>query len=257
MSMSDPTKRFSDRADDYARARPGYPDAVFDAIAELTGLAPGSVVADVGSGTGISAAPLLRRGCAVRGVEPNAAMRAAAERALAGEPRFTSVDGTAERTTLPDASVDLALVAQAFHWMDPARTRRELARVLRPPRHVALLWNWRRPQGGAFTAAFEAVVERWSTDYDAVKRRYRVRESLGPFFGGAHETRTFEHAHPLDRAAARALLLSSSYTPAEGHPDRAPMLRALDDAFDAHARGGVVEVAYDAELHVGRLTWGG
>jgi SAM-dependent methyltransferase len=252
--MSDPTTRFSDRADDYARARPSYPDAVYDAIAEVTGLTPPADVADVGSGTGISAAPLLRRGYAVYGVEPNAAMRAAAERAFAGEPRFTSVAGTAEATALPDGSVDLVLVAQAFHWMEPVRTRAELARVLRPPRHVALVWNWRRPSGNAFTAAYEALVERWSVDYDAVKQSYRVRESLAPFFGDVHETRTFEHAHPLDRGAVRALLLSSSYTPAEGHPDRAPMLRALDDAFDAHARGGLVEVVYDAELHVGRLA---
>ena len=252
--MTDPTARFSDRADDYARARPGYPDAVFDAIEALTSLSPSSVVADVGSGTGISAAPLLRRGYTVYGVEPNAAMRAAAERAFAAEPRFTSVDGTAEATTLADESVDLVLVAQAFHWMDPVRTRVEFARVLRPPRHVALLWNWRRPRGNAFTAAYEALVERWSTDYDAVKQRYRVRESLASFFGGAHETRTFEHAHPLDRGAVRALLLSSSYTPKDGHPDRDPMLRALDEAFDAHAQGGIVEVVYDAELHVGRLT---
>lgn len=252
--MTDPTTRFSDRADDYARARPSYPDAVFDAIEKLAGLSAPSVIADVGSGTGISAAPLLRRGYAVYGVEPNAAMRAEAERRFAGESRFTSVDGTAEATTLGDGSVDLVLVAQAFHWMDPVRTRAELARVLRPPRYVALLWNWRRPRGSAFTAAYEAIVERWSNDYDVVKRQYRVRESLGAFFGGAHETRTFEHAHPLDRDAVRALLLSSSYTPKEGHPDRAPMLRALDAAFDAHARGGLVEVVYDAELHVGRLT---
>jgi SAM-dependent methyltransferase len=252
--VADVTGRFSDRADDYARARPAYPEAAFDAIATLAALGPSSVVADVGSGTGISSAPLLRRGHRVLGVEPNAAMREAAERAFADEPRFASVAGTAESTTLPDASVDLVVVAQAFHWMDAARARAEFARILRPPRRVALLWNWRRPGGAPFVDAYEALLTRWGTDYEAVKARYRVRESLAGFFSGAHVTRTFAHAQALDLAGVRALLLSASYTPPAGHPDREPMLRALDDAFAAHAHDGTVEIAYDAELHVGRLS---
>jgi SAM-dependent methyltransferase len=251
----EPTRRFSDRVHDYARARPGYPEALFDTLAAAAGLRAGSAVADVGSGTGISSEPFLRRGCAVYGVEPNADMRLAAEARFAAHAGFTSVDGVAEATTLADASVDLVTVAQAFHWFDRARTRREFARILRPGGAVGLYWNW-RAAGTPFVEAYEAIIERFGTDFAAVRSTYAARraEGLADFFGGPFETRTFSHTQALDLDGLRALLLSSSFTPPAGHPDREPMLHAIDRAFAEHARGGRVEIPYDTELHVGRLA---
>lgn len=74
-----PTRRFSDRVADYVRYRPGYPDGVVEILEREAGLTPASVVADLGSGTGISARLFLARGCRVFGVEPNREMRRAAE----------------------------------------------------------------------------------------------------------------------------------------------------------------------------------
>src|SRR5688572_19812151 len=112
-SEPDNTTRFSNRAENYAKHRPTYPPALLQTLINEAGLESSSIVADIGSGTGISAALFLRHGCTVYGVEPNADMRALAERILAHEPRFTSVTGAAEATTLPDRSVDLIAVAQA------------------------------------------------------------------------------------------------------------------------------------------------
>jgi SAM-dependent methyltransferase len=256
VSAGEPTRRFSDRASDYARARPAYPEALTDALVASAGLTAGSAVADVGSGTGLSSTPFLRLGCTVYGVEPNAAMRAAAERRLAGEPRFVSVDGTAESTGLPAASVDLVVAAQAFHWFDRPRARAEFARVLRPGGVVALVWNWRRDRGTPFLEGYEALLRRWGTDYAEVLRRWEAGspDALGAFFGGPYETRRVEHAQVHDLDGLRARLLSSSYTPPEGHPDRAPMLRALERLFAEHAREGQVELVYDATLHIGALA---
>lgn len=128
----DPTRRFSDRVRDYVRYRPGYPQALAETLRTATGLEKGAVVADVGSGTGISARLLLRHGFRVLGVEPNEAMRRAAEDALGRNPRFRSVNGSAEQTTLPPGSVDMVAAGQAFHWFRPDGARREFARVLRP-----------------------------------------------------------------------------------------------------------------------------
>ena len=111
-----PTQRFSDRVDDYVRYRPSYPAAVMEAPREYAGLGPSSVVADIGSGTGIFALLLLRMCARVYGVEPNEAMRVAGERLLAGWTNFASVAGTAEATGMPDASVDLVTAAlRAFY----------------------------------------------------------------------------------------------------------------------------------------------
>jgi SAM-dependent methyltransferase len=111
----DPTGRFTNRAEDYAKHRPSYPDAAIDAVLMGLGAPPDLVAADVGAGTGISSRALAARGLRVVAIEPNAAMRAKAE----PHPRVEWRDGTGERTGLPPASVDLVLCAQAFHWLDP------------------------------------------------------------------------------------------------------------------------------------------
>src|SRR5687768_9631235 len=142
----DPTRRFSNRVEDYVRYRPGYPLQVLDFLRGSGALADRSVVADVGSGTGISSELFLRDGHTVYGVEPNAEMRAAAEAQLVQRfSRFHSVDGRAEGTTLADGSVDLVVAAQAFHWFqDLDFVRCEFGRILRPGGRVVLLWNTRK-----------------------------------------------------------------------------------------------------------------
>lgn len=246
---SDATTRFSDRVADYVRYRPSYPDALFDVLREETGLAGAADVADVGAGTGIASALFLARGHAVYAVEPNEAMRAAAEAALGGHPNFRSLAGTAEATGLADGCVDLVVAAQAFHWFDPAPTAREFARILRPGGHVALIWNTRRTDS-AFLQAYEALLLAYATDYGAVDHRRIEARALRDSFGRAPVRRTLPNEQRFDRDALRGRLLSSSYAPAPGHPRHTPMLDALDAIFDAHADAGEVVVAYDTELYV-------
>src|ERR1700744_2758240 len=85
---ADSKTRFSNRVADYVRYRPSYPDELIRTLQTEAGLTPQSVVADIGSGTGISAKLFLQLGCTVYGVEPNADMRGAAETLLAGQSRF-------------------------------------------------------------------------------------------------------------------------------------------------------------------------
>src|SRR5690606_11903763 len=150
-----PTRRFFDRVKDYVKYRPDYPSAAIDYIKEIAELSAGSPVADIGSGTGIFAKRLLETGASVFGVEPNAAMRSAAEEFLRSEPNFTSIDGTAESTTLRDSSVDLVTAAQAFHWFDPKPTRAEFARILKPSGRIVLIWNERLTDATPFLVEFE------------------------------------------------------------------------------------------------------
>src|SRR5262245_45297249 len=123
------TSRFSDRVENYIKYRPGYPPALMVCLAGEFGLLPSHLVADIGSGTGISTELLLRNGNVVQGVEPNAEMRSAAERLLAGFGNFHSVAATAEATTLANASVDWVMAGQAFHWFDVPRFRAECLRI--------------------------------------------------------------------------------------------------------------------------------
>jgi SAM-dependent methyltransferase len=253
----DPTRRFSDRVADYVRYRPGYPEALLRALVEGAGLGSDSAVADVGSGTGISTELLLRTGCRVFAVEPNAEMRAAAEERLGGEPRFRSVAGTAEATGLPDGSVDLVAAGQAFHWFDRGRFRSECLRILRPPPEggrVALFWNARRTDSTPFLRAYEELLRRFGTDYERVDHLRLGPADFDPFFGGPYESRRFPNEQAFDFPGLRGRLLSSSYTPGPGHPDHEPMLEELRRLFDRHQEDGRVRFEYDTELHLGRLA---
>lgn len=249
--MRDSRERFADRVDDYVRHRPGYPDGVRELLERELGLNAESVVADLGSGTGILSRLLLQSGARVLGVEPNAAMRAAAERELGGRERFVSVNGTAESSGLAPASVDLATAGQAFHWFDPTRTRVELQRILRGRGGVALVWNVRRRT--PFNDDYEELLLRFAPEYPAVQARDRVSEQsvrglLAP--GAAHVERFHNHQR-LDAAGLRGRLMSSSYAPKEGAPSHPAMSARLDAIFAAHARDGHVTMDYETVVYWG------
>lgn len=250
----DSKQRFSDRVENYVRYRPGYPPAVLDHLQTVAGLSPGSVVADVGSGTGISAQPFLDFGNTVYGVEPNPDMRAAAERLLATYPNFHSVDGTAEATGLADGSADLVVAGQAYHWFDPEQARREFRRILRTGGAVVLMWNARRLGTTPFLASYEKLLLTWGTDYQKIRHEGVTEDKIGAFYGPSGFTlATFTNEQRFDYAGLEGRLLSSSYAPAPGKPGHDEMLDELRRIFDAHQDGGRVTIEYDTQVYVGRL----
>jgi len=252
----DVTRRFSDRARDYARHRPDYPGELFGEIARVTGLSAGWTVADVGSGTGISTGPFLRLGCEVLAVEPNDAMRHVAEAEYAAERRFRSTSGTAEDTGLADASVDLVAAGQAFHWFRFDETAREFRRILRGPGFAALFWNRRLARDSPFQRAYEALIRRHAIDYDRVNHRRITAADFRRFFRLGHQRFSFANGQTLDRDALEGRLLSSSYMPGADHPGRAALSADVDRLFRAHQVDGAVEIAYETALYLGRLLPG-
>lgn len=250
---SAPKQRFSNRVTNYVRYRPGYPDAVIDLLREVTGLPSSAVVADVGSGTGISAELFLRHGYEVHAVEPNREMREAAEHWLGGRPGFHSVEGAAQATTLRDASVDLVAAAQAFHWFAGEATRQEFSRILKPGGWVALIWNERKLDSTPFLSGYEELLIQHATDYGQVRHENTGPEVLRSFFlNGEYETFAVPNEQHFDYEGLKGRLLSSSYAPAEGQPGHEAMIAELVRLFDEHQEDGRVTFAYDTRVHVGR-----
>ena len=251
--MNDAIQRFSDRVTNYVRYRPSYPPQVLDLLRDACGLTATSVVADVGSGTGILTRLLLENGNTVYGVEPNGPMRSAAEEHLAGYPFFTSIDGRAEKTTLPDHSVDFITAAQSFHWFERSASRKEFARVLRPAGWVVLLWNARRKDSSPFQSAYEQLLQTYATDYSVVDHSLVGIPEIAAFFGGNFRTAIFDNKQTFDLGGLQGRLLSSSYAPQEGHPNHAPMMAQLRAIFDLHQREGTVGFQYDTQVFYGQL----
>ena len=183
MPAKDSTQRFSSRVDNYVRYRPGYPPEVLELLRTECGLSPSSIVADIASGTGILTRMLLENGNRVFGVEPNPEMRRAGEQFLTRYPGFTSVAGSAEATMLDDHSVDIITAAQAAHWFERERARREFVRILVPGGWTVLLWNERDTDATPFLREYEQLLLTYGTDYKEVRHEHTtgaMRSALAP-----------------------------------------------------------------------------
>lgn len=243
-----PTTRFSNRAENYVKYRPTYPASILPFLEEDLGLAPGQRIADIGSGTGLFAEPLLEKGYEVVCIEPNDEMRQAAEARLSHFPSFISRRHRAESTGLRGHSIDLITVAQAFHWMDPVLTRQEFTRILRPGGHVVLAWNIQKTD----TPFLQA--------YADLKDRYKIEEVVPPrideekvqdFFEGKAQRRVFPNRQLLNFDALKGQLLSVSYIPLPGHPSYETMISALVQLFVACNVNGFVKMDYETILYWG------
>lgn len=247
-----PEERFSSRVENYVRFRPGYPPEVVALLENSVPLSDSSVIADIGSGTGISSEMFLKKGYQVMGVEPNDAMREAAERLLSAYPSFHSIKGKAQETTLDEHSVDLITAAQAFHWFDTPETRSEFTRILKPGGKIALIWNERQFDTTPFLKAYEQLLLTFGTDYEKIRHENIGPKNLAEFFSGAYESHAFPSFQRFDFESLTGRLLSSSYTPPPGSPLHEPMLEELRRIFDLYHESGNVTFEYITRVFLGR-----
>ncbi len=250
----DPATRFSDRVDDYVKYRPHYSHDVVDALREACGLRPEHDIADVGCGTGLLAEIFLDNGNRVVGVEPNREMRLAGEKYLAGRTNFAMVDGNAEFTTLPQASVDFVIAGQAFHWFRPPEARVEFARILKRDGWTVLVWHDRNLQDTPFLRAYDQFLRQYSTNYEQVTHKYLASYEALQRFYAPNDVRLIRQRNEqrLDFDGLRGRLLSSSYIPKSGEKHQA-MMRELPKLFSDHAVDGHVVLEYDTKIYYGHL----
>jgi len=214
---------------------------ILEGLAEPSGV----VCLDVGAGTGISSRLVAERGCRVIAVEPNAAMREKAE----PHERVEWREGTSEATGAADASVDLVLAAQAYHWFDEAKSLAEFARVLRVGGRVALMWN-NPDEDDAGAAGYRDIMLRYATEPpsspwnrfvvpklegDARFTRYRVEE------------RPYVQALSCEALIGRAV--SSSYAPAQGRA-REAMEADLAGLYTKYEMDGAFPLRYVTRVYL-------
>lgn len=217
-------------------------------------MTPQSVIADIGSGTGKLTELFLGNGNHVFGVEPNREMREAGERFLKGNTNFTSVNATAEETTLPNGSVDFITAGQAFHWFDRKRCQAEFTRILKPGGWVVLIWNDRKTNATPFLVEYEQLLQTYATDYSKVDHKQIDDGVVKEFFGYAPVKRAFPSLQEFDYEGLKGRLLSSSYAPEPGQHRHNEMLRDLKTLFKAHQENGRVQFIYDTVVYCGKFT---
>jgi hypothetical protein len=252
--MKDPTKRFSDRVAAYVKYRPHYPESIIALLKERFGLQPRWTVADIGSGTGLSSERFLAYGCSVIGVEPNDEMRAAAEAAYAAVPNFMSSAGKAEATGIPDASIDLYISGQAFHWFDRPAARLEALRILAAPKRALVMWNDWNVSDSPFHRDYGEFLDRRMPERKESDHRNLTEADFDAFFGRFRWTRaTIDNGQAVDLEGLGGRLLSASYAPKPGDPGYEETMAELGEIFDRHAIVGSVDFGYKTIIFMGEI----
>ena len=246
--LSDPKKRFSSRVENYIKYRPSYPLKIIKFMIDKKILSKQSIVADVGSGTGILSRLILDNGNTVYGVEPNTEMRRAAEKILEIYPDFMSISSSAENTSLLSNSIDLITVGQAFHWFDIDKTKKEFSDILKSDGYLVLIWNNRRKTGKGFSSQYEQFVSRYGTDYKQVRKR---EQNVDVFF--KYKKKVFHNYQVLDFEGLKGRLLSASYIPLKNNSVFEKMIGDLLKLFEANEQNGKIRIDYNTEIYYGKL----
>jgi len=249
----DPTRRFSNRVENYLKYRPRYPAAIIPLLESECGLTPETVVADIGSVTGFMTELFLKHGNPVFGVEPNAEMRAAGERLVAKYPKFCSVSATAEATTLPDNSIDLIIAGQAFHWFDRQKAKIEFTRILKPGGWLVLVWNGFRVESSPLMRGYQKLLLRYGTDYKEVSREIEGCDIETFFSPEECRQARFDFKQVFDFEGLKGRLLSASYAPEQTDPRFDQMIDELRAVFEANQKDGTVDFDYETEVYYGQL----
>lgn len=252
--MADRRQAFNEITGAYSSARPGYPEALWDALrAALAPLAVPHLAADVGSGTGISTRQLATalEDWQVIGIEPGDDMFQQALRDSEG----SGIDfrqGDAEALPLDASAVGLVLAAQAVQWFDRPAFYREARRVLALGGLLGIIQNNRAWERSPFLDAYETFLEAHSPAYSRHYRSFDVAQELTDAgFGGvvvhrANWMRTSSHALFLEMSRSSTKMKAA--VSAIGEREAVSLVEGL---LEQHHPGGELDVPYTSELYLG------
>lgn len=250
------SERFTGRAAGYAQYRERYePDVVLPLMREWCGLTPQWRIADVGAGTGMASDVFRANGNPVIAIEPNAEMRVLCASLHASDAQFTVVDGSAEATGLPDASIDMVVVGRALHWFDVGGALREFRRILKPGGWVAVLDCGRPEDGREENLAYKNLLQAYSAKEDFLDPLLKVYKQLDTLFAGGrfHHAEVSGEMH-LDWEELRGLTLSFSHAPTPGSDAFPAFEAALRSYFDRHAQQGRVTMSKRTWINAGQFA---
>lgn len=249
----DSTAKFNGRAAFYTASRPSYAKELIDYLYRDCGMTASSIITDIGSGTGKFAKQLLERGSTVYCVEPNEDMRRVAENELYEYKNFHSIQGSAENTTLSSNFSDFITVAQAFHWFDVDKFKRECSRIIKDEGKVILVWNIRD--------SFDPLNQELSQIYAAFCPHFKgfsggiVKDDprIRVLFDGQYEYTAFTNPLYFNREKFIERSLSSSYSLKERDEDYEEYIKALTTLFSRYSNNGVVSIANQSVAYIGTI----
>lgn len=254
ISRFNPTGRFGNRVENYAKYRPDYPGEVLSFITEKFRKRKKYKIADIGSGTGIFSRLLLETGQTVYGVEPNPEMRIYAEEHFKDSKNFSSIDGTAEDTKLDNNNIDLITSAQAFHWFELTETKKEFLRIAKVNGSLLLIWNDRKTDTDSFAYEYEKLLRTECPEYSEVMHNNLTDNMIEKFYTPFKtEKRIFRNEQEFDFHGLFGRVKSSSYIPVYNKRKMSNITTLLNKIFDKYNMNGKVKFVYDTTVYFGRI----
>lgn len=246
--------RFDGKGLVYSKSRPSYPESLLDYLREHNIISKESIVADIGSGTGIFSLQLQPYVKQVFAVEPNESMRENAENQFKNYSNLISVGASAENTTLQRHSVDCIAAAQAFHWFDKSAFARECRRILTPGGCIVLIWNVRN-EASELIKKNDEINALFCLNYNGFSNGMNLKDEkeFNKLFRARYEKLQLENNVKYDLEAFIGRNLSSSFAPAEGEADYEPYIESLTDLFNEMSSDGIIEYPYTTCCYIGKL----
>lgn len=252
-------RAFDAWADDYDRYRPGYPDALFDLIADRIELPAEPSVIDLGAGTGKVARTIAARGWRTTALDPGEPMLAVlCERAAREGLQIETRVATAECTGLPDAAFDAALAGEAYHWFDAPKALTEMGRIVRAGGGIALFWNMVDPDRSDLVAGERRLVAEYGIDGSDVRPHGPEPATRDAIIAtGAFEEPTFvqvSHVVPMRGEEYVGLAYTKSHLRTAPADVQARYRSAFEAMLADHGIGAkdVVEVPYVIDCWIAR-----
>jgi SAM-dependent methyltransferase len=198
---------YGGNAETYEAVRPAYPDEAVDRLVSELGIVAGTRILELGAGTGKFTRQLVSLGADVTAIEPIEAMLS---RLRTEVPRARAYHGTAEAQPFGDASFDVAVAAQAWHWFAGSAVLTELERTLVHGGALGLVWNHYDATEPWVAEYYDIRYSRADADIPdhrsgAWREAFRGRTAWGPL-----NTSRLQHTRRVTPDQLADLMLSSS-----------------------------------------------
>ena len=245
--------RFSNKAEKYELYRPTYTEESILKILDLCNLVPSNKIkiADIGSGTGKFTKLLLDRGFIVYAVEPNEQMRIIAENKFRNHNNFNSINEIAEDTHLEDNSITLITVAQAFHYFELDKVKKEFMRILRADGKVALLWNFRLRESDFIREYENIIYNLHSNKIKPTHAQDNMTDEVFKKFFVNYEIVNISNSQEFDFESLWGRTLSNNHMPTENEPEYLKLYEDIKKLFKKYQQNGKVLFKYRTQIVVG------
>lgn len=248
-------ENFNDKAQIYAQTRASYSNNYLNIFCKNLTLQTDSYVADIAAGTGINT-KLISKFCKmIYAVEPNSDMLNECRRYCQGLKNIEYFEKTSENTGLPDKSVDIITIAQAFQLLDLEKTKKECQRILKKSGKVILVWNSKESKNDFFYET-EKILLQFCPLYNRSLHVINFEQNSFPqFFSKSPEFYKFidDSAHFLTKNEYIGRALCASYSPFKYDKNYNKYIEALEHVYNIFSTNGLVYAPLSTVIYVGEI----